>query len=196
MGGVIPTRYCGNSPNHPIISAPITARRIRATGREGTTRTQLHVSEYGGPVRQLPCRGCAGEPLPQRRPLCSRSDGPGVYSTGYFDGSRAVAAILAWSLVFGLALVGPLPFPATASGRVAVVGMAGLAVWSAVSLAWAPLAGPVVDGVQRDLLYLGVLLAAVGVLRSPRASRAAEPLLALGAGVVIAYGLAGRLVPE
>ncbi len=59
-----------------------------------------------------------------------------------------------------------------APGRLAVAGLAGLAAWSAVSLAWAPLAGPVIDGVQRMLLYLGVLLAAVALLRDPRAARA------------------------
>jgi O-Antigen ligase len=118
------------------------------------------------------------------------------FAGGYFDGARAVAAIVAWAIVGGLAIFGPLPFPSTTPGRLAVAGLAGLAAWSAVSLAWAPMAAPVIDGVQRELLYIGALLAAVTLLRDPRAARAAEPVLALGALVVIAYGLAGRLVPE
>ena len=52
-----------------------------------------------------------------------------------------------------------------------------------------------VDNVQRLLLYTGALLAAVALLRQPLAARAAEPVLALGALVVIGYGLSGRLVP-
>ena len=88
-----------------------------------------------------------------------------------------------------------MPFPASRAGRVALAGLAGLAVWSAVSLAWAPLVGPAVDSVQRLLLYTGALLAAVALLRQPLAARAAEPVLALGALVVIGYGLSGRLLP-
>jgi hypothetical protein len=114
---------------------------------------------------------------------------------GYFDGPRAAAAALAWALVLGLALVGPLPLPASAAGRVALAALAGLAAWSAVSLAWAPLIGPAVDSVQRLLLYIGVLLAAVALLRDPRMARVVEPVLALGTVVAIGYGLAGRLLP-
>ena len=64
------------------------------------------------------------------------------FAGGYFDGARAVAGAAAWALVFGLALLGPLPFPASRSGRVAVAALAGIAVWTAVSFAWAPLSNP------------------------------------------------------
>ena len=47
--------------------------------------------------------------------------------------------------------------------------------------------------VQRLVLYIGVLLVAVGTLRA--AARAVEPALAAGATIVIGYGLAGRLLP-
>jgi hypothetical protein len=117
------------------------------------------------------------------------------FAGGYFDGPRAGAAAAAWLVVFVLAIAGPMPFPASRAGRVALAGLAGLAVWSAVSLAWAPLVGPAVDSVQRLLLYTGALLAAVALLRQPLAARAAEPVLALGALVVIGYGLSGRLLP-
>jgi hypothetical protein len=117
------------------------------------------------------------------------------YAGGYFDGPRAVAAAVAWALVLVLAVAGPMPFPASRAGRVAVAGLAGLAVWSAVSVAWAPLEGPAVDSVQRLLLYTGALLAAVALLRHTGAARAAEPVLALGTVAVIGYGLSGRLLP-
>jgi hypothetical protein len=117
------------------------------------------------------------------------------FAGGYFDGPRVVAAGVAWALVLLLAFAGPVPLPASRAGAVTVVGLAGLAVWSAISLAWAPLIGPVVDSVQRLLLYLGALLVAVALLRDRRAARAVEPLLAAGALAAIGYGLAGRLVP-
>jgi hypothetical protein len=117
------------------------------------------------------------------------------FAGGHFDGARAVAAGVAWGLVFVLALAGPLPFPAGTAGRVALAGLVGLAVWSAISIAWAPLVGSAADGVELLLLYIGVLLAAVGLLRTRYAARAVEPALALGAVLVIAYGLAGRLFP-
>jgi O-Antigen ligase len=117
------------------------------------------------------------------------------FTGGYFDGPRAAAAAVAWALVLGLALAGPLPLPRGVHGWLAVAGLAGLALWSAISVAWAPLDGPALDGVQRLLLYLGALLAALALLRDSRAARAVEPALALGAFVVIGYGLLGRLLP-
>ena len=114
---------------------------------------------------------------------------------GYFDGPRAAATAVAWALVLLLAVAGPLPLPRSAPGWVATAGLAGLAAWTAISVAWAPLAGPAVDSAQRLLLYLGVLLASVAVLRDRRLTRAVEPALAAGALIVIAYGLAGRLLP-
>jgi hypothetical protein len=117
------------------------------------------------------------------------------FAGGYFDGPRVISGAIAWALVLLLALTGPLPLPASRSGRVAVIALAGIAVWSAVSIAWAPVIGPALHTVQRVLVYLAVLLAAVAVLRDPRIARAVEPVLALGALVAIGYGLAGRLVP-
>ena len=94
-----------------------------------------------------------------------------------------------------LALAGPLPLPRSGAGWLAVGALAGLAAWSAISIAWAPLVGPAVDSVQRLLLYLGALLAATAVLRDRGLARAVEPALAAGAAIVIGYGLAGRLLP-
>src|SRR4051812_32721046 len=117
------------------------------------------------------------------------------FAGGYFDGARVVAAAIAWGLVLALALFGPLPLPLSGPGRVTLAALAGLAAWSAISLVWAPLLGPASDGVQRILLYIAVMLAAVALLRDPRSARALEPVLALGTVVVIGYGLAGRLLP-
>lgn len=117
------------------------------------------------------------------------------FSGGYFDGPRAAAAAIAWALVLVVALVGPLPVASSVPGRVALAALVGLVVWSAISLTWAPLAGPAIDVVQRLLLYTGALLAALALLRDARAARAVEPVLALGALLVVGYGLSGRLLP-
>jgi len=78
---------------------------------------------------------------------------------------------------------------------VAVAGLALIAAWTALSLTWAPLSESATDALVRLLFYTGALVAAVALLRDPLAMRAVEPVLALGAVVVIAYGLSGRLLP-
>lgn len=134
--------------------------------------------------------------------------GPTVlaFLTGaYFEGPRVWAGVLAWACVLAaVALGGRLP-----RGRgplLALGGLALLAAWSLASIAWAPVAGDIVPGAagtgtgayqasQIVVLYAGALLAAVLVMGEPRVRTAAEPVLALGAAVVIGYGLAGRLLP-
>ena len=71
----------------------------------------------------------------------------------------------------------------------------GCAAWSALSLTWAPLGGPAIEDVQRLVLYALGLTAAAAWLREPLAARATEPALALGAFVVIGYGLSERMLP-
>jgi len=118
------------------------------------------------------------------------------FSGGFYTEPRVLAAIGLWLLVLGLALAGPAPLPRSRPGRLAAGGLALLAAWSALSIAWAPLGGPAGESLQRLLLYLGALLVAVGALRSPAAMRAVELALAAGSLVVIGYGLAGRLLPD
>ena len=50
-----------------------------------------------------------------------------------------------------------------------------LTVWSALSIAWAPLGGPAVESVQRLVLYTGALMLAVGALRVPRLRAPSSP---------------------
>ena len=117
------------------------------------------------------------------------------FSGGYFSEPRLIAALIVWALVLALALTGPAPLPRTLPGALALAGLALVTVWSAVSIAWAPLGGPAGESVQRLVLYTGALLLAIGALRSPREQRAVEPALAAGTVIVIGYGLAGRLLP-
>src|SRR5713226_7904216 len=109
------------------------------------------------------------------------------FSGGYFETTRPaaprlIAGIVAWLLVAVAAVTMPRPLPETRAGRVALVGLAALAAWTAVSLAWAPLAGPAFRDVQRLVLYLGALIAAAALLRDRRAARAVEPALAAEIG--------------
>ena len=127
--------------------------------------------------------------------LLSGSTVLAFFSGGYFEDPRLVGALVAWGLVLVVALIGPRPLPVGGPGWAAVGGLAFLVVWTAASLAWAPVATGAVDAVQRLLLYLGALLAAIGLLRLRPVGRALEPALAAGIVIVIGYGLAGRLLP-
>jgi O-Antigen ligase len=117
------------------------------------------------------------------------------FSGGYFDGPRLVATLAAWAVVLLVAVTAPRPLPASGAGWAALSGIALITVWTGVSLFWAPLSDPATDAVVRLLLYLGVFIGGVSLLHGAAAARAVEPVLALGALVVIGYGLAGRLVP-
>ena len=118
------------------------------------------------------------------------------FSGGYFTEPRLIAAIVAWALVLALAAREQPPLPRRLPGALALGGLALLTVWSAVSIAWAPLGGPAVESVQRLAALHG---RAAGRHRrrcaTPRLARAVEPALAAGATIVIGYGLAGRLLP-
>ncbi len=119
------------------------------------------------------------------------------FSGGYFTAPRVVAGAVVWTLVVVLALVGgqTMPLPRERGGWLALAGLAGLTLWTALSLSWAPLSEPASAAVQRLLLYLGTLLAAAGAFRDPRAAKLVVPALAGGGTLVIGYGLVGRLLP-
>jgi hypothetical protein len=117
------------------------------------------------------------------------------FSGGYFDEPRLVAALVAWALVVVVALTRPRPLPRSGPGRLALAGLVLLCAWGGFSLLWAPLAGRATDDVVRLFLYVGALVAAAALLRGEARLSTVEPALALGALVVIGYGLAGRLLP-
>jgi O-Antigen ligase len=117
------------------------------------------------------------------------------YSGGFFDRPRLVAGIAAWVLVAVAAAVAERPLPASRSGRLALAGLVALCAWTALSYAWAPLGERVQDDAERLMLYAGYFAAAVALLRGPVVRAALEPLLALGALIVVGYGLSERLFP-
>jgi hypothetical protein len=113
-------------------------------------------------------------------------------SGGFFDQPRLVAAICAWVLVAAAAVAAERPLPRSLPGRLALGGLAALTVLTVASIAWAPLAGAAQDDAQRVLLYLGAFTAGVAFLR---AGPAVEPVLAVGALLVVLYGLSERFLP-
>ena len=116
------------------------------------------------------------------------------FTGGYFEGPRVWAGAAAWACVVVLVMLGT-PLPGGRWARLALGGLATLAAWSLASMAWARVAGDAYQSAQIVILYVGALLAAALVLHDARIRRTVEPVLALGATVVIGYGLAGRLLP-
>ena len=97
------------------------------------------------------------------------------FSGGYFSEPRLIAALVVWALVLALALTGPAPLPRRLAGRLALAGLVLMTVWSAASIAWAPLGGPATENVERLVLYVGALLLAIGALRAPSILRRSSP---------------------
>ena len=96
---------------------------------------------------------------------------------------------MAWALVVLAVLTAPRPLPVSTAGRVSLAGLLLLCGWTALSISWAPLGGPAQDDFQRVLLYVGYFTAALALLRGAEERRWLEPVLVLGAFVVVGYGL-------
>jgi hypothetical protein len=117
------------------------------------------------------------------------------FSGGYFDQPRAWAGLVAWVLVaVAVAFDGPA-LPRTRSAWLALGGLALFGAWTLLSITWAPIAGNAYHAGQLVMLYVGVLLAAMLLLRTRTAQRLVEPALAAGALVVTGYGISERLLP-
>jgi len=117
------------------------------------------------------------------------------FSGGYFPEPRLWAGVASCAVLAVAALVAVRPLPRATPGRLALAGLAALTALTAASTAWAPLEGPAHADTQRLLLYLAALAAAIALFRD-RVGQAVEPAVAGGLLVVVAYGLAGRLLPE
>jgi hypothetical protein len=114
---------------------------------------------------------------------------------GFFDRARLIAAAAVWALVGIAALSSAKPLPGTGPGLAALGGLILLTAWTGLSLLWAPIGEFAEDDLQRLLLYVGFFWAAIVFLRGTGVQRWLEPGIALGALVVVGYGLAERLLP-
>ncbi|HZU59710.1 MAG TPA: O-antigen ligase family protein [Solirubrobacteraceae bacterium] len=117
------------------------------------------------------------------------------FAGGYFAEAQSWAGLAAWMLVAAGMTSRAALRPRTRAGWVALAGISLLAAWTLASIAWAPVAGGAYHAGQLALLYTGMLLAAILLLRSGPVQLWVEPVLALGTLVVIGYGLSGRMLP-
>jgi hypothetical protein len=117
------------------------------------------------------------------------------FSGGYFAEGRAWAGLVAWILVAIAIVLQPSAIPRKRASRLAIGGLGLFAVWTLLSIVWAPIAGNAYHAGQIVVLYLGAVLASVLLLRPRGWQRAVEPALAAGALIVVGYGLSGRLLP-
>jgi hypothetical protein len=117
------------------------------------------------------------------------------FAGGYFDTPRAWAGLIAWILVVVAALAAPRRGLVRRSGMLAVLGLALLAAWTLLSMLWAPIVGSAYHAGQIVVLYLGMLLAAIGLLGDRRWQRAVEPALAAGILIVMGYAVSERFLP-
>ena len=140
---------------------------------------------------------------------CSRSPTIVAFARGgYFDAARLRAGIAACLLAALAVAVAERPLPRRWPGASRSAAWRRSLGWSALSLTWAPLAGPAVDDVERIALYLAAFVAAAALLTGradlDRAGAAGghrvdgglRPVRAAAAGRVLARALArGRRSP-
>jgi hypothetical protein len=117
------------------------------------------------------------------------------WAGAFFEGERLAFGIGVWIGVALLAFVAPRPFIPPGPARIAIAALAGLTIWTTLSITWAPLKDAALGDAERVWLYLGYALALAMVLRGP-VLRWVEPAIAGGATIVAGYALATRLVPK
>ena len=117
------------------------------------------------------------------------------FTGGYFPEAQAWAGLAVWVLVLVALLAGDGAPTLRRAGWLTLGGLALLGGWTLLSITWAPTAGSAYHAGQLVMLYVGVVLAAVLLLRGHRVMRAVEPALAAGTLAVIGYGISERLLP-
>ncbi len=117
------------------------------------------------------------------------------FTGGYYNEAREWTGVVAWGLVVAALILTRGRLPRTRSALVALGGLALLAGWTLLSTTWAFVASDAYHAGQLTVMYLGALLAAALLLRTPGTLRAVEPALAAGIVIVITYGEAARLLP-
>ena len=119
-----------------------------------------------------------------------------------FDGggsdvtAQAAGAVVAFVLLGVVALVAPWPLAERGVPLAAVLAMAGLAGWTALSTQWSRALGDAVNDADRLALYAAAFALAVIAMRVARLRAVAPDVLLWGVVVVAVYALAGRLLPD
>src|SRR5262245_47274285 len=111
---------------------------------------------------------------------------------GYFGVARTRGALLAFVLLALAAAVSERPLPRTRAGRLALGGLAALAVWTGLSILWAPLGGPAFNDLVRLAMYTAALAAGIALFSE---TKWVEPAMLATTVAAAVYGLSERLVP-
>lgn len=117
--------------------------------------------------------------------------GLAFFHGGYDADARLAGGIVAWLLATVAAVAAPLTRRRPA--LFAIGGLALLLALTLASLAWAPLHAVAYADAQRVALYLGALVAGIGLLRN--VPGLVVPALAGGAFAIVLVGLSERLAP-
>jgi hypothetical protein len=118
------------------------------------------------------------------------------FSGGYGVKSQQLGAAVAFFVLGVLVATAPWPPIRGRAALVAVTALAALALWTGVSIAWAPVRDLAADETAQLTLYSAVFAAALVVMRDPTVRRWTAPALLAGVLVVAIYALAGRLLPD
>ncbi|MFL5887107.1 MAG: O-antigen ligase family protein [Thermoleophilaceae bacterium] len=117
-------------------------------------------------------------------------------SGGFFYKPQDFGGIAAFALLGLVALAAPWPLIDRGAPLVALGALAGLALWTGLSISWARVLGMATDDTDRVVLYTALFALALVVFRERRIRAVAPELLLLGITVVALYALAGRLLPH
>src|SRR3954471_3494623 len=117
-------------------------------------------------------------------------------SGGYFYKPQLFAGIAVFALLGLLALAAPWPLVARGAPLAALASMAGLTLWTGLSISWSKILGPATDDTDRVALYCACFALALIVMRDRRVRERAPDVLLLGITVVALYALATRLLPH
>jgi hypothetical protein len=118
------------------------------------------------------------------------------FSGGYGIQSQQLALSVSLVTLAVLAAAAPWPLVGSRLGMVALAALAGLALWTGISIDWSRIRNLAADETAQAALYAAAFAGGLVVMRQ-RAVRAVAPgALLAGVTVVAVYALAGRLLPD
>src|SRR3954454_5319754 len=117
-------------------------------------------------------------------------------SGGFFFKPQLFGGIAVFALLAFAALAAPWPLVERGAALAALGALAGLTVWTGLSISWARLLGPATDDTDRVVLYLACFALALVVIRDRRIRDVAPDVVLFGIAAVAVYALATRLLPH
>ncbi len=118
------------------------------------------------------------------------------FSGGYGVKAQLLGCAVSLTVAGVLAVTAPWPLVRAPGALVACGALAGLALWSGISIEWARIRDLAANETAQLVLYASVFAAAAVVMRDRRVRALLVPVLLAGVLVVTLYSLAGRLLPD